>query len=54
MLNEFNTLKNWVQSEPHITEQSSVIELTQTYQEWLRERFITFKSPATSDETRSM
>lgn len=52
MLNEYNTLRNWLQSKPQFSEQSSPLVLWQTYQEWLNEHFNGLDS--TSDEIRSM
>jgi len=51
MLNEFNTLSNWLQSAPVFSEKSPAVELLPTYQEWLSEHFNCSKSP--TDETRS-
>lgn len=52
MLNEYNTLHNWVKSVPQFSEQSSAPTLLQTYQEWLNERFNYTKS--VTDGARSM
>lgn len=43
MLNEFNTHKKWLQSRPLFSDQSSTIELIQTYPEWLKEHFTSLK-----------
>jgi len=51
MFNEYNTLRNWLQSAPQFSEQSSTLVLYQTYQEWLNEHF---NYKATTNETRSM
>ncbi len=39
MINEYNSLRNWIQSEPEFSKQSSALVLLQTYQEWLNEHF---------------
>jgi hypothetical protein len=47
MINEYNSLRNWIRSEPEFSEQSSPLVLLQTYQEWLKEHFNCNK-PATN------
>jgi hypothetical protein len=39
MINEYNSLRNWVKSEPVFNKQSSAHVLLQTYQKWLNEHF---------------
>jgi hypothetical protein len=39
MINEYNSLRNWIRSEPAFSKQSSEFVLLQTYQEWLNEHF---------------
>lgn len=39
MINEYNSLRNWILSEPEFCEETSVLVLLQTYQEWLSEHF---------------
>ena len=52
MINEYNSLGNWIKSEPEFSKQSTPLVLFQTYQEWLNEHFNSKKS--TTNETRSM
>jgi hypothetical protein len=47
MINEYNSLCNWIQSEPVFSKQSSAPVLLQTYQEWLSEHF-NYTKPATN------
>lgn len=52
MIKEYNSLGNWIQSEPEFSKDSSAYVLQQTYQEWLNEHFNCTKSA--TNETRSM
>lgn len=39
MLNETTSLQEWIQSAPKFSQQDSIIELMQSYQDWLKEYF---------------
>ena len=46
MINEYNSLRNWIRSEPEFSTQSSALVLLQSYQEWLNEHFNCTKATA--------